>query len=64
MSGAKELDEEAVRLAVYAHIRHRETDCDSLLMQGVSRYEARAEVSDTVVQVADAWAQNESLHQN
>jgi hypothetical protein len=38
---AKRLDEEAVRLAVVAHIRHAETPYDELLMMGHDRWEAR-----------------------
>ena len=53
---AKSLDEKAVRLAVIAHIRHRETSYDKLLVQGVDRWEARAAVQDAVDGVLSRWA--------
>jgi hypothetical protein len=54
-AAAKDLDEAAVRLAVVAHIRHRETNYDRLLGQGVYRNQARALVSDRVEQVSESW---------
>ena len=54
-SSAKALDEEAVRLAVVAHIRHRETKYDELLARGHDRWEARAEVEATVNQILRRW---------
>jgi hypothetical protein len=59
-ASAKALDEDAVRLAVIAHVRHQETDYDELLARGYERWEARAEVEDTVRQVLEVWeAQSE-----
>jgi hypothetical protein len=52
---AKNLDEEAVRLAVIAHIRHSETNYDNLLGSGYPRYEARSEVRARVMDVAERW---------
>lgn len=52
---AKRLDPEAVFLAVQAHVRHRHTDYDDLLMQGHDRADARFEVQDRVVEVLDRW---------
>jgi hypothetical protein len=54
-SAAKSLDEEAVRLAVRAHIRHRETNYDDLLGKAVFRGEARARVRDRVEEVCARW---------
>lgn len=54
-AAAKDLDEAAVRLAVLAHIRHRETDYDQLLGQGWPRHEARAHVRDRVDQISERW---------
>jgi hypothetical protein len=45
---AKALDEDAVRVAVVAHIRHAETDYDELLVGGRDRHEARARVHGQV----------------
>jgi hypothetical protein len=55
-AAAKHLDEEAVRLAVMAHIRHVETPYDALLAQGYERREARAEVAMVVERILAAWA--------
>jgi hypothetical protein len=52
--GAKELDEQAIRLAVRAHVRHAETDYDRLLAT-IERHEARAMVEPDVLAVLDAW---------
>jgi len=52
---AKRLDEEAVTLAVIAHIRHEETRYDDLLLQGVDRRSARYEVEEKVEKVLDKW---------
>ena len=54
-ASAKSLDEEAVRLAVIAHIRHRETDYDRLLARGYGRREARMEVESAVGKVLRRW---------
>jgi hypothetical protein len=43
-ASAKRLDEEAVTLAVVAHIRHRETDYDELISKGYERFDARLTV--------------------
>ena len=47
--------EDVVRLAVTAHIRHRETNYDSLLAKGLFRGEARAQVRDRVEALLDQW---------
>ncbi|HEV8368982.1 MAG TPA: DUF2293 domain-containing protein [Pyrinomonadaceae bacterium] len=52
---AKSFEEEMVRLAVMAHIRHRETNYDSLLTKGWFRNEARREVRDRVEAVLEKW---------
>jgi hypothetical protein len=54
-ASAKDLDEEAVTLAVRAHIRHQETDYDKLLGRGVPRDLARERVRDTVDEIAARW---------
>jgi hypothetical protein len=53
---AKRLDEEAVCLAVVAHIRHTETRYDHLLASGYERWEARAEVKYQVEEVLAKWS--------
>jgi hypothetical protein len=54
-ASAKSLDEAAVRLAVIAHIRHRETDYDRLLSRGYDRGEARLKVERAVGAVLRIW---------
>ena len=54
-AAAKALDVEAVRLAVLAHVRHRETDYERRLMAGKDRREARAAVLPTVDAVMARW---------
>jgi hypothetical protein len=54
-AAAKSLDEEAIQLAVRAHIRHRETNYDDLLGKGLFRGEARARVRDRVEEVCARW---------
>ncbi|HPD17705.1 MAG TPA: DUF2293 domain-containing protein [Planctomycetota bacterium] len=54
-AAAKALDEEAVRLAVAAHVRHTKTSYDQLLARGWDRHDARGEVADQVRSVLSAW---------
>ena len=54
-SFAKEFSEEAINLAVRAHIRHAETEYDMFLAQGYDRYEARSLVEDKVLDVISKW---------
>lgn len=54
-ASAKSLDEAAVRMAVTAHIRHRETEYDRLLSRGYDRDEARVEVERAVGAVLRSW---------
>ncbi len=53
---AKILDEESVRVAVIAHIRHVETQYDKLLLKGYERQDARKQVEEQVKQVLKKWA--------
>lgn len=55
-AAAKSLDEQAVRLAVTAHIRHAETQYDELLAKGYERREARTQVEGTVARKLAQWA--------
>jgi hypothetical protein len=54
-SAAKALDENAIQLAIVAHIRHRRTPYDRLLMAGYDRYDARVEVEATIRTVMADW---------
>ncbi|MHB8589782.1 MAG: DUF2293 domain-containing protein [Candidatus Dormibacteraceae bacterium] len=53
------LDEEAIRLAVVASVRHQNTEYDTLLMSGVPRHEARQRVSGDVEETLRRWARAE-----
>jgi hypothetical protein len=54
-AAARQLDADAVRLAVAAHVRHAETRYDQLLAAGHDRWEARAEVEGDVYRVLNQW---------
>ena len=54
-AAGRALDRDAVRLAVVASVRHIDTDYDALLMSGVDRESARAQVHQHVEDVVDAW---------
>jgi hypothetical protein len=54
-AAAKRLDQEAVELAVAAHVRHQETDYDRLLAGGLERDEARGAVRGQVERVLARW---------
>ena len=51
----KKMDEHAVRLAVIAHIRHKETNYDELLGRGWERSDARSAVAQRVDEVLSYW---------
>ena len=54
-AAAKALDEEAVRLAVTANVRHAETNYDDLLLKGIDRSEAREMIYLKVIRILDRW---------
>jgi hypothetical protein len=54
-AAATSFDEESIRLAVVAHVRHAETPYDDLLASGHERWEARAEVEGAVARVLEQW---------
>jgi hypothetical protein len=54
------LDPRAVSLAVIAHIRHRHTNYDELLMGGAERVAARTLVQAEIDRVLTKWQQRES----
>ena len=55
-AAGRKLEPEAVTLAVVASVRHTDTRYDSLLMAGVERTEARAQVRSEVDRVLDGWS--------
>jgi len=56
-AAGRALDEEALRLAVAASIRHNHTNYDRLMMEGVDRATARDEVLDQIERVLSDWEQ-------
>jgi hypothetical protein len=54
-AAVQRLDEEAIQLAVIAHIRHAETSYDTLLAQSYDYQEARAQVAEAVERILTAW---------
>jgi hypothetical protein len=56
-AAGRALDEDALRAAVIAAIRHRYTSYDRLLMKGWDRIEARDAVREDIDRVLDQWRQ-------
>ena len=54
-AAGRALDEEALRAAVIAAIRHRHTSYDRLLMQGWNRQAARDAVREDIDRLLDKW---------
>ncbi len=54
-AAGRALDRDAVYLAVVASVRHVDTDYDALLMSGVDRESARAQVHQRVEDIVNAW---------
>jgi len=54
-AAGRALDEDALRAAVIAAVRHRRTKYDRLLMSGVGRMEARDAVRDQIDRVLESW---------
>jgi hypothetical protein len=55
-AAGRALDAKAVRAAVVASVRHLDTPYDTLLMAGVARSDARAQIRATIDAVLDGWA--------
>jgi hypothetical protein len=56
-SAGRQFDEEAIRLAVRAHLRHTDTNYDALLAKGIDRGEARSRVQERVDRLLETWSQ-------
>ena len=52
---AKEFSMDAVQLAVFAHIRHTETNYEELLMKGYDRRHAREMTEEEVYAIMNKW---------
>ena len=55
-AAGRSLDEQAIRLAVVASVRHEDTDYDFMLMSGVGREEARDLIRPAVDRILASWA--------
>jgi hypothetical protein len=55
-AAGRELDPQALDLAVIAHIRHEHTGYDELLMRGTPRVEAREQVREQIDRVLETWS--------
>ncbi len=58
-ASAKSLSDEAVDLAVIAHIRHAETQYDRLLQRCWDRSDARATIAEDVYRIRVRWGRSE-----
>jgi hypothetical protein len=58
-AAAKEFDPQAIRLAVAAAIRHRYTNYDELLLNGIERHAARQMVRAALEDQLDKWSTTE-----
>jgi hypothetical protein len=56
-AAARALDENAVTVAVVASVRHLDSDYDRLLMAGVGRNDARAQIREVIDAVLERWRQ-------
>ena len=56
-AAGRALEPEALQLAAAAAVPHEDTRYDELLMSGVERELARAQVRDEVARVLDGWRQ-------
>ncbi|MPZ53220.1 MAG: DUF2293 domain-containing protein [Acidimicrobiia bacterium] len=54
---ARALEARPIELAVGASVRHRDTDYDTLVMSGMDRHEARAQVGSDVTHILEEWRQ-------
>ena len=55
-SAAKAFDAKAIELAVKAHVRHKHTHYDQLLMKGWERTEARSAIAEKLDQIVSEWS--------
>lgn len=58
-AAGRRLEDESVRLAVIASIRHRHTNYDEILMRTADRPAARAQVRDLINAILRAWGPGE-----
>jgi len=54
-SAAKAFDAKTIVLAVKAHVRHKHTPYDQLLMKGWERTEARSAIAEKLDQIVSEW---------
>jgi hypothetical protein len=54
-AAGRKLDENALKMAVIAAVRHRYTDYDALLARGVERSEARERIAGKIEEMLERW---------
>ena len=54
-AAGRQLHDDAIRLAVVAHIRHEHTRYDELLMSGAAREDARRAIASEIEGVIHTW---------
>ena len=54
-AAGRKLDENALKMAVIAAVRHRYTDYDALLARGVERSEARDRIAGEIEEMLERW---------
>lgn len=54
-AAARRFDDDAIELAVKAHVRHAHTKYDRLLGQGWDRADARSAVAAAVARLTERW---------
>jgi hypothetical protein len=60
-AAGRELDPQAIKLAVVAHIRHEHTNYDHFLMQGAERLEARILVREKIDRMLEKWRSTDGV---
>src|SRR5208283_309658 len=60
-SAGRRLEEESVRLAVIASIRHRHARYDEILMESADRAWARTQVRDEIDEILRAWERPDQI---
>ncbi len=55
-AAARDFDPRAIQLAVLAHIRHKHTKYDELLMKGIERMDARVLMREQIDRVVENWS--------
>ena len=61
-AAARKQSSDALRLAVFAAVRHNHTRYDELLAQGMERADARSKVQGEIEEILSAWPYGQNIH--